>query len=134
MKLDKPPVGAPCNGCGLCCETLICSAGSFTMGLVTEYGRRAPGPCPALVTEPDGRKVCGMVKRPKDYAPGKRGGAHDLRAAIMLLIGAGAGCDELGDSDDPAENSKLDELLQDYADKNSHKIDGAVRRWYLGED
>ena len=133
MDLKKPPIGEPCNACGLCCRIQVCAAGSFTLGLVKTYGERVKGPCPALVTEPDGRQVCGMVLRPKDYAPSGRGGAHDLREAIKLLIGAGAGCDEAGDPPEPDADAKLQALQQRYLDRvGERKLEAAARTWYVG--
>ena len=95
--LPKPPLGAPCNACGLCCRLQVCGAGSFFLGLVEKFGERAPGPCPALVSAPDGQQVCGVMLRPRDTMQA-RGSADDLRRAFGLLIGAGVGCDEPGEA------------------------------------
>ncbi len=100
------------------------------MGLVKEYGDRAPGPCPALIEHEDGRAECGMVIRPKDYARG-RGGAHDLRAAVKLLIGAGAGCDEIGDEDPATADAKLKEMQEAYLVKHGEEaLRAAAAKWY----
>ncbi len=128
--LKKPAVGAPCNGCGLCCMTQICSAGSFTMGLVKTYGDRAAGPCPALIAQDDGSYACGLVLRPRDYAPG-RGGAQELRSAVKIMIGAGAGCDELGDEPSEADISALRAVQTRYVETlGPEKINRAVALWY----
>lgn len=127
---EKPPVGDACNACGLCCRLQVCAAGSYTLGLVEAYGERAPGPCPALIEREDGSGECGMVLRPKDYAPGK-GGAHDLRAAIKLMIGTGAGCDEAGDPPEPDTDEKLAEIQRDYLEMHGEAaLTAAVNKWY----
>lgn len=125
--LDRPAIGAPCNGCGLCCLREVCGAGAFTQRLTKEYGQRVKGPCPAL--RQDGDTIsCGMVVRPKDFAWGK-GSAEDLRAAARLLIGAEAGCDEW-DTDDPNASQKLQDIQDRYIAKNGEKITAAVKLWY----
>ena len=129
--LEKPPIGDPCNGCGLCCQIQVCSAGSFSMGLVDAYGDRAPGPCPALVSQPDGSFACGMVLRPKEYAPAGKGGAHDLRKAVQVLIGAGAGCDEAGDEPAAKADRKIAEIQQRYLARHGRDgINRAVAKWF----
>ena len=129
-QLPKPLIGEPCNGCGLCCQTVICAAGSITLGLVKAYGERAPGPCPALVDKGDGSFACGMVERPKDYAPGK-GGAHELRAAISIMVGAGMGCDDVGDGSEPDADQELIDLQQRFADSlGRDKIERALKTWF----
>ena len=90
------------------------------LGLVDRFGERAPGPCPALRPRADGGYDCNLVLRPKDYA---RGGAHELRQAAMVLIGAGIGCDEAGD--DPDADQKLTAMQQDYL-RNRDKIRNAA--------
>jgi hypothetical protein len=130
--LPKPPVGAPCNGCGYCCLMRICSAGSFTLGLVENYGDRAPGPCPALVKREDGGYDCGMLLRPEDYAPSGRTSAHDLRKAVSILIGAGIGCDDPGEDNSAQANEALDKLCREYALRNdSAAMEHAAETWYI---
>lgn len=114
--LHKPPIGAPCNGCGLCCQAQVCGTGSFALGLVGKYGERAPGPCPALKNDGD-KFVCGLVLRPKDFIESQRG-VMPLREAVMLLIGAGAGCDEAGDEPDTTALPKLRKIQDDYLEKH----------------
>jgi hypothetical protein len=109
--LTKPPIGDPCNGCGLCCRIRVCSIGSFAMALVDRFGDRVDGPCPALTAQDDGALVCGIVLRPKDFL---RGAAHELREAVKLTIGAGAGCDEAGDEPDETADPKLEALQARY--------------------
>jgi hypothetical protein len=82
---DKPPYGAPCNHCGLCCQQAICRTGRLVLGDVH-------GACPALIEEGDGF-LCGLMVRPH-YAPVRTRieGAERMRNAAKLLIGAGVGC------------------------------------------
>ncbi len=76
----KPPMGEPCNGCGLCCATEPCP-----IGTVTSLRRR--GRCTALEWhEADARYRCGLLVRAGDSG----------RAAQRLVsrwIAAGQGCD-----------------------------------------
>jgi len=54
----KPPEGAPCNGCGLCCLAEPCPLGMLV-------SRRRTGACVALRwSAADGRYLCGMVADP----------------------------------------------------------------------
>ena len=52
--LEKPAVGAPCNGCGWCCQQEICGMAEEALGLVD-------APCPALVSH-DGRFWCSIIE------------------------------------------------------------------------
>lgn len=113
--MDKPPIGEPCNGCGLCCRITVCGAGSYAMGLVDGWGQRAPGPCPALVREGAGW-ACGVVRRPKDWIKGG-GGVMPLREAMMVMIGAGAGCDEAGDEPDESALPKMEAVARGYVER-----------------
>ena len=100
------------------------------MGLVTEIGDRAPGPCPAFIERADGRGECGMVLRPKDYAGG-RGDADDLRVAVKILIGAGADCDQIGDEDPAAVDATLKEMQEAYLMKHGDETLGAAAaKWH----
>jgi|GEM_PF-1776068 len=112
--LTKPDIGAPCNGCGLCCTAQVCSAGSYALGLVEKWGARAKGPCPALVLiEADDRLLCGIMLRPKDWLPHRRGQTL-LRKAFGLLIGVGAGCDEAGDEPEAKARPKIEVVQSAY--------------------
>lgn len=108
--IEKPPIGAPCNGCGLCCQVHVCGMGSFLLGLVETYGDRAPGPCPALKQQGD-KFVCGVVLRPKDYIASDKS-VTALRDAVGLLIGTGAGCDDDGGEHSGAADRQIEELAQ----------------------
>lgn len=79
----KPAVGAPCNGCGICCALEPCPLSRFLLG------HRA-GSCPALTWQgggTHGRYVCGLVVAPTGIV---RWLPQRLR---LRWIGAGCGCD-----------------------------------------
>ena len=60
---SKPPTGAACNGCGLCCAAAPCPMGML-------LSRRRRGACKALQWDPDGRRyLCGVVVQPKRWLP-----------------------------------------------------------------
>jgi hypothetical protein len=78
----KPAVGAPCNGCGVCCLAEPCPVGMLV-------SRKRHGACKALVWAADeARYRCGLLQRP---------GRGILRRAwrwwSARLISAGSGCD-----------------------------------------
>lgn len=128
--IDKPAIGAPCNGCGLCCLTRVCGAGSFALGLVDRYGERVDGPCPALEAE-GATFVCGLVKRPKYYLPRNPRGPTVLREAFKILIGAGIGCDEAGDEPDDTAMPKLENVQRDFARRYTRQqIEKAMKAAY----
>lgn len=71
----KPPAGADCNGCGVCC-----AAGPCPLGLL--QGRRWRGPCPLLRWDDAARRYrCGALDGPLP------------RRWVARWIGAGRGCD-----------------------------------------
>lgn len=72
----KPPHGAPCNRCGVCCMVTLCKLASPIFGF--EIGR-----CPALLQKRDGSYECGLVAST----------TSPLKEAALLIIGAGDGCD-----------------------------------------
>lgn len=116
----------------MCCKTQVCALGSLTLGLVAAYGERASGPCPALTEQPDGAFACGLILRPRDYAPG-RASIHDLREAAKVLIGAGIGCDDV--AEDVPEGSEELEIMQamqrTYIERvGVDRVNRAVKRWY----
>ncbi len=84
----KPPEGAPCNGCGLCCLAELCP-----LGMVVSARRK--GPCKALKwSDVDQRYWCGMVSDPG----GVTGltwpwAVRALAALARRWIASGAGCD-----------------------------------------
>ena len=81
----KPALGAPCNGCGLCCLSEPCP-----VGIVVSF--RRTGPCRALRWDFALRRYrCGLLRE----AGGGRlaAPARWLQAALRRWIAAGAGCD-----------------------------------------
>ena len=84
----KPPHGAPCNGCGLCCMQEPCELSKHVF-------RIQRGRCPALEPNPEqrGRFVCGLVVHPRSYRSVKTEDLQPLKDATALIIGAGLGCD-----------------------------------------
>ncbi len=85
---DKPPFGAPCNGCGACCAAAPCPVSRLWLG------HRA-GACPALNwNAADRRYVCGMVIDPARqlrWLP--RSFAALASRACRRWIAADTGCD-----------------------------------------
>ena len=52
---NKPPHGAPCTRCGLCCVASLCSLAQHVFAAPAR-----PGPCPALLMNGD-ESSCGLV-------------------------------------------------------------------------
>ena len=88
MMPSKPKIGAPCNGCGMCCTVQPCA-------LAVVFLDCTEGPCIAL--ELDGEKmVCGLVKRPAWYMFGEdRSVSETGRLSVLYAqaLGIGRGCD-----------------------------------------
>jgi hypothetical protein len=85
----KPAVGAPCNGCGVCCLAEPCPVGVIV-------SRRRRGACRALVWSDEvGRYRCGLLQVARDGAlSGWRGVAQRLWLRwARRMISAGSGCD-----------------------------------------
>lgn len=108
--MEKPKIGHPCNGCGICCRAQVCMNGAYVLGLVRHLGDTMPVPCPAMVIDDDGRVQCGIVLNPKKYIEGSKYPADVLSRNFAFLIGAGRGCDELGEEEDYEEEEKLAKL------------------------
>lgn len=84
----KPEIGAPCNGCGVCCAAETCP-----VGIVLFLQRR--GPCPALVWNEEAKRYfCGWLDDPIRYL---RWLPHRWKAGAIRFftrrIAAGTGCD-----------------------------------------
>ena len=88
----KPALGAPCNGCGVCCLAEPCP-----VGMVVSLKRR--GACRALVwSEAEHQYRCGMLVHPSRYVgwPTLRPDAllnRLIRRYARRMIAAGIGCD-----------------------------------------
>lgn len=85
---DKPPLAAPCNGCGVCCASEPCP-----LGMVVS--RKRQGACKALYWQPaENRYRCGLIAQPQHHLPpGLRWLAPVLRRLAHRYIAAGSGCD-----------------------------------------
>lgn len=88
----KPPEGAPCNGCGVCCLAEPCPVGMLV-------SRKRHGACDLLRWSGErGRYVCGLLAD-GDVGVGEGGSrAVPLWRRLWLawarrLISAGSGCD-----------------------------------------
>jgi hypothetical protein len=89
----KPPPGAPCNGCGVCCLSEPCPVGILV-------SRRRHGPCRALRWDEARRHYrCGLLKdgtaSTADGRPrwGRLHPGEWLQALWRRWIAEGAGCD-----------------------------------------
>jgi hypothetical protein len=85
---SKPALGAPCNGCGVCCAALPCPLSRLLLGHRT-------GSCPALQWREAGQRyVCGMVLAPATFLGWlpRRCNAFAARRCARW-IAAGIGCD-----------------------------------------
>lgn len=84
----KPNVGAPCNGCGVCCASEPCP-----LGMV--LSRRLHGRCAALAWDAGRtRYVCQAVAAPEQLLPrGARVMAPLVAKLARRWISAGSGCD-----------------------------------------
>ncbi|MEW6694664.1 MAG: hypothetical protein AB1371_06895 [Pseudomonadota bacterium] len=84
----KPAVGAPCNGCGICCLAEPCPLG---MAL----SKRRTGACAALRWDDDQRRYwCGAIRDAEALlGPRWRWAAPLLRRLARRWTAAGTGCD-----------------------------------------
>lgn len=80
----KPPHGAPCNNCGICCMAALCPLAKHLFG-------GELGPCPALLMD-DGKSQCGVVANPAAYINSEEPEAI-MREYALEVIGARTGCD-----------------------------------------
>ena len=85
---SKPALGAPCNGCGVCCLAEPCPVGILV-------SRRRQGACDALRwNQTQGRYLCGAVSDPRSVLPEGLGWLAPLFARFARRwIAAGIGCD-----------------------------------------
>ena len=92
----KPAVGAPCNGCGVCCLAEPCPLGALLTG-------RRTGACGVLRwSTADGAYRCGALSDPLGVVaprlPGVLSGLGPVLAGVLPVvanrwIAAGKGCD-----------------------------------------
>ena len=122
MNLEKPKIGEPCNGCGLCCKLSICYTGSFLLGFHSEFGQeRIYKECPALLQKNDGRFTCGLLENPLKFLKKSKYRTEVLKKYIAISIGAGAGCDEILEDDTPEEAKKLDKMIAEKMQDEDYK-------------
>lgn len=77
----KPPVGQPCNGCGVCCLAEPCPIGMV-------ISRRRHGACVALVWHDEEKRYwCGVLQARTAGKP------LWLGRWVARMIGAQQGCD-----------------------------------------
>lgn len=82
----KPPVGAACNGCGVCCALWPCPLSRVFLG-------HRQGACPALEWD-EARYNCGLVIAPEKHLRWLPAGLAPLAARLARRwIAAGKGCD-----------------------------------------
>lgn len=92
----KPPVGAPCNGCGVCCLLEPCPLGVLLSG-------RRRGACVAVRWDDMTQRYrCGAIMAPEDVLasrlPRRPSRLRSVGARLLLRfasrwIAAGQGCD-----------------------------------------
>lgn len=84
----KPPLGEPCNGCGVCCLAEPCPVGML-------ISRKRRGACQVLVwSDAHGRYLCGLLLSDGAPSPWVRGLPKRLwQAWVRRLISSGSGCD-----------------------------------------
>lgn len=87
----KPVLGAPCNGCGVCCLVEPCPVGML-------ISRRRTGACDALVWSPEDTAYrCGLLVAPERFTGGRLLRWGPLRRLWLRwarrVIAAGQGCD-----------------------------------------
>ena len=87
---SKPALGAPCNGCGVCCLAEPCPLGQV-------ISRKRSGACEALRwSEADGLYRCGALTDAEGLlGPRWRRAAPVLRRLARRCIAAGVGCDAM---------------------------------------
>lgn len=121
----KPPQGAACNRCGVCCWVEVCDLGERVLGV-----KRETSPCPALMGTP-GASSCGLVVDPARFAPEQaaKHGVAAMSAAALLIISAGEGCDARinGEPRNREFLAKLDK--QDKDPTHRGMIDWAFSLW-----
>jgi len=84
----KPLLGAPCNGCGVCCAAEPCSVSRIFL-------QRRQGACPALEWGDGARRYyCGMVQWPSRYIRWLPGQFNKIAGRFFAgWLAAGEGCD-----------------------------------------
>lgn len=81
VMIEKPVYGAPCNGCGYCCQKEVCAIGQVA------YGPDVQAPCPSLIYE-NGRHWCRLV-----LAEAFLNQQGLCEPVFATALGVGKGCD-----------------------------------------
>jgi hypothetical protein len=91
----KPALGAPCNGCGVCC-----AAGPCPVALAFLHQRR--GSCKALQWDEAGQAYrCGMVRDPGYYLHWLPAWSISIVQRLVLRwIAAGTACDAADETEE----------------------------------
>lgn len=85
---EKPPMGAPCNGCGFCCAAEPCGVAVEMIGADPDEG-----PCPAMEFV-SGRFRCGLILHPSHYVADVPAFADEVIGRMIAdALGSGRGCD-----------------------------------------
>lgn len=122
MMISKPPMGSPCNNCGLCCRAELCPIGM-------EVFLQPAGTCPALEETADGSSVCGLIAHPEVYRMVRtlQMGPEAMAEAASFLIGSGFGCDARVASE--PVNHEYERMLNEQ--RNPAKARHCLRIWGL---
>lgn len=127
---QKPPHGAPCNQCGLCCKATLCPLAAHVFkGRSIPQGGHIAGPCPALFYEGE-QSRCGLVAKPAAHAPMRliiEHSAEALGRAASWLIGSGTGCDARIDGE-PASDAFY-KLLSAWDYEHRREVRWAKKIW-----
>jgi hypothetical protein len=91
---QKPPLGAPCNGCGVCCAGEPCP-----VALV--FLRQWRGSCRALQWHGGAKRYrCGMAQHPEHYLRWLPKWSHRaMRRLVLRWIAAETACDAKNEVD-----------------------------------
>lgn len=112
FRLEKPLIGEPCNGCGICCHIQLCNTGAFLLKKTKTFGQKIiKGKCPALVSNENGSFSCGLIISPKKFIRSKYS-TEVISRTVRQLVGAGSGCDDMGYTDDIMEEMKLNAIVE----------------------
>jgi hypothetical protein len=96
----KPALGAPCNGCGVCCASEPCPVGVLV-------SRRRSGACKALLWNPrEQRYRCGVMAEPERFTHLRWRWLNRLATRLAArMIAAGRGCDSAVEVEPASEGS-----------------------------
>lgn len=119
MLKKKPPHGAQCNNCGLCCWSSKCDISRALFG-AAETERPA---CPALRFDSEQKSFCNVIANPEQYTDRD---PDEARAAAKLLMYAGKGCTMRINGE---MNLRFQAELEIYDLRNREALDRAAALW-----